>query len=78
MKQIQDKTVSTTMSLLRWIFLIILIYVVLTMLWGFWDRGGEYIRDIATLSIGGFFAFFLGYFGWRLGQELEEWLKRRL
>ena len=76
-KKIQGKTIKTTIHMLRWIFLLILVYIVAVTVWGFWQKGISFFDDVATLSVGGFFAFFMGYFGWRLAELIEQWLKEK-
>ena len=39
----------------------------------FSPSGGNFLIYIASPGIGGFWAFFLGYFGWCMGQSLEEY-----
>ena len=66
------KVVGLTMTMVKIIFVIIIIYTGAVALWIFAHEGIEsFFRDIATISIGGFWAFFLGYFGWRMGQSIE-------
>lgn len=74
MEKTASKTVKFTLTMLKVIFVIVIIYSVLVSIYLlFSSSGGDFLIDIATLSIGGFWAFFLGYFGWRMGQSLEEY-----
>lgn len=77
LKNLQKKTVTTTVHIIKWIFLIITIYIIVITAWGFYQKGLSFLDDIVTLSVGGFFAFFMGYFGWRLAQMIEDWLSKR-
>jgi len=68
------KTVSFTVTIMKIIFILIVIYSIgIAFLISL--KGGvnfnEFLINIATISVGGFWAFFLGYFGWRMGQSLE-------
>jgi len=66
------KVVGLTMTMVKIIFVLILIYTAAVTLWIFYNQGIEtFFTSIATISIGGFWAFFLGYFGWRMGQTIE-------
>ena len=66
-------SIQATKHFIRWIFFFIIIYIGVAILIGIFTGGSEYIQNIVTISVGGFFAFFLGYFGWRLGQVVEEY-----
>ena len=66
------KTVKFTMTLIKIIFVLVIVYTVAVTVWIYSRQGLEnFLTSIATISIGGFWAFFLGYFGWRLGQSIE-------
>ena len=66
------KTMKFTFKTLVIIFVAIIIYTIVVMYLGFIRSGENFLEDIATISVGGFWAFFLGYFGWRLGQTIED------
>jgi len=68
-----SKTVQLTFTMVKLVFIIIIFYTVSVTISIFLfsaDRE-KVLIDIATLSTAGFWAFFLGYFGWRLGQSIE-------
>jgi len=66
------KTVKFTMTMIKIVFVLILIYTALVAIWIYLKSDPEkFLTDVVTFSIGGFWAFFLGYFGWRLGQSIE-------
>lgn len=70
------KTIKFTMTMIKIIFVLILIYTAVVTIWIYLKSDPEeFFTNIATLSIGGFWAFFLGYFGWRLGQSIEEYFR---
>ena len=56
------------------IFILIIAYTIAVTILGFIKSGIDFLESIATISVGGFWAFFLGYFGWRLGQTIENYL----
>jgi len=67
-----SSTIKFTVKMVKIIFIIIIIYTVLVTLFLFLTEDKqEILKNIATISAGGFWAFFLGYFGWRLGQSIE-------
>jgi len=74
LKTIQQTTVKTTVHFLKWIFFLIFLYIGFTIVYSFW-KNPDFFEQVVTLSVGGFFAFFMGYFGWRLAQLIEEWFK---
>jgi hypothetical protein len=70
-------TMEVTSHILKIIFILLVAYIGIVTLYGYLNSGEEYLNTIATLSVGGFWAFFFGYFGWRLGQSLEDYLVKR-
>jgi len=72
MGETATKTVKLTMTVVKIIFVLIIFYTVAVSIWIFLTTDAEvFLTNIATISVGGFWAFFLGYFGWRMGQTLE-------
>jgi len=71
-KKVVQKTADATLHFIRWVFFILIIYISITTAWGYLSSGEEFLQNIITLSIGGFWAFFFGYFGWRLAQSIED------
>ncbi|MDH7517336.1 MAG: hypothetical protein QHH19_03230 [Candidatus Thermoplasmatota archaeon] len=61
---------------LRWVFLLVSIYVVLGLFILFMQQFFEFIKDIFVYSLMGFFTFFMSYFGWRLAQIVGEFVKK--
>jgi len=77
-KKAVEKTASTTvkvtMTMVKIIFVIIIIYTIFVSIYLFFTTDREqFLTNIATISVGGFWAFFLGYFGWRMGQIIEHY-----
>ena len=70
-----SKTVKVTMTIVKIIFALIIAYTIIASLYIFFttENRTDFITNIATISIGGFWAFFLGYFGWRMGQTIEDY-----
>ena len=80
-KKVIEKTATTTFSITKKtvviVFVIIVFYTIAVTLVGFLRSGQDFsnvLQNIATLSVGGFWAFFLGYFGWRMGEAVEHYL----
>jgi hypothetical protein len=75
-KEVVEKTVVKTakysISFIRWVFFFLVLYISVVTAWGYFVSGDEFVQNIATLSVGGFWAFFFGYFGWRMGESLEK------
>lgn len=76
-----SKTVKATLTMVKAIFFLIIIYTVIVSIYLFFTSNQEqFLTNIAMISVGGFWAFFLGYFGWRMGETLENYffsIKRR-
>lgn len=69
------KTIRFTASIVKVIFVIIIIYTVIVSIYIFLTTDRTlFLTSVATISVGGFWAFFLGYFGWRMGQTVEVYL----
>jgi len=67
------KTVRFTVTMVKIIFILIIVYTAFVTIWFFLSSPTpeKFLENIATISVGGFWAFFLGYFGWRLAQSIE-------
>ncbi|UCB58862.1 MAG: hypothetical protein JSV67_00780 [Thermoplasmatales archaeon] len=66
------KAIKATATFVKIIFIIIIGLTIIVTIWQFFStEKEEFLRNIATISVGGFWAFFLGYFGWRMGQTIE-------
>jgi hypothetical protein len=66
------KVVGLTMTMVKIIFVLIIVYTAAVTIWISYNEGFDnFFKNIATISVGGFWAFFLGYFGWRMGQSIE-------
>jgi len=74
-KKATIESVKFSKKLLIIIFMIIIIYTIAISIWTFISGGRDFLTNVATLSVGGFWAFFLGYFGWRMGETIEEYFK---
>jgi ABC-type enterochelin transport system permease subunit len=76
LKEIPLTTVKVTVYALRWIFLIIFLYIVGSMILFAINQRYEFLQQIIAWSVGGFFGFFMGYFGWLFAQHIVEWLTK--
>jgi len=66
------KTMKMTIHALRWIFMLIFLFITVGIFVLFVTGGQDYIQIILGYSIAGFFTFFMGYFGWILAQGIIE------
>jgi len=73
--KIPTKTLMITTYAVRWILFLILVYVIISVSIMFFTQSYEFLQQIVTLSLGGFFGFFMGYFGWLFAHQLVTWLK---
>ena len=63
---------KATIHALRWVFLLIFLFVTVGIFILFLTGGENYVQLILGYSIAGFFTFFMGYFGWILAQGIIE------
>ena len=76
-KKVVEETTHTTLKVTKTIFIsIFIIIIIATVVFSiykilFSENLNVFLEQIITLGIGGFWAFFLGYFGWRMGQTIE-------
>ncbi len=66
------KTMKVTIHALRWVFLLIFLFITIGICVLFITGGDNYVQIILGYSIAGFFTFFMGYFGWILAQGIIE------
>jgi len=66
------KTIKVTIHALRWIFLLIFLFITIGLFVLIITGGQDYVQMIFTWSITGFFTFFMGYFGWIFAQGIME------
>lgn len=66
------KTMKVTIHALRWVFLLIFLFITIGIFVLFLTGGENYVQIILGYSIAGFFTFFMGYFGWILAQGIIE------
>jgi len=70
------KTVKATKTVVKIIFILIIAYTIIISIYLFLTTDPEkFLTNIAMISVGGFWAFFLGYFGWRMGETVESHFK---
>jgi len=66
------KTMKVTIHALKWVFVLIFLFITVGIFMLFLTGGESYIQIIVGYSIAGFFTFFMGYFGWILAQGTIE------
>ena len=72
LEEIPFKTIKVTLHALKWIFLIIFLFITIGKFVLFLTGGEYYVQIILGYSIAGFFTFFMGYFGWTLAVSIME------
>jgi hypothetical protein len=72
LEDIPFKTIRVTIYAVRWIFLLIFLFISVGIVVLFATGGQNYLQAILGYSITGFFTFFMGYFGWILAQGIIE------
>jgi hypothetical protein len=71
-EEIPFTTIRITVHALRWIFLLIFIYIAVSIIILLIQGGNESLRNIVIYSVTGFFTFFMGYFGWMFARSIVE------
>jgi hypothetical protein len=66
------KGLNTSMSALRWIVVVIALYLAAGTAIVLIQDGTESLKNIVVYSIIGFFTFFMGYIGWILARDVLE------
>ena len=72
LEELPFTTIKVTISMLKWIFLLIFIYIAVSIFVLIIQGGDEQIRNIIVYSVSGFFTFFMGYFGWMFARSVTE------
>ena len=72
LEDIPLKTIKVTVYALRWVFMLIFLFITVGIIALFLTGGQNYVQIILGYSIAGFFTFFMGYFGWILAQGIIE------
>jgi len=65
-------TMKITLRMVKWIFVMIFIYIAISIIVLIIQGGDEQIRNILVYSVSGFFTFFMGYFGWMFARSVSE------
>ena len=65
-------TMKITLRMFKWIFVLIFIYIAVSIVFLIVQGGDEQIRNIVVYSVSGFFTFFMGYFGWMFARSVSE------
>ena len=72
LEDIPLKTMKATAHALKWMFVLIFMFITIGIIALFATGGQNYVQQILGYSITGFFTFFMGYFGWTLAQGVID------
>ena len=72
LEELPFTTIKVTLRMLKWIFVLIFIYIAISIVFLIVQGGDEQIRNIVVYSVSGFFTFFMGYFGWMFARSVSE------
>jgi hypothetical protein len=75
---IPEKTIEATKSALKYIMSIVLIYIVASTAYLIYMQRGQFFNDVVIWSVGGFWAFFMGYWGWILAQSISQSFMKKI
>lgn len=67
-----NKKIRVTIHALKWIFLLIFLFIAFSISTLFLTGGSNYLTIMVGYSIVGFFTFFMGYFGWLIARGTIE------
>ena len=65
-------TIKITLRMLKWVFVLIFLYIAISIFVLILQGGDEQVRNIIVYSVSGFFTFFMGYFGWMFARSVSE------
>jgi len=71
-EDLPQKTMKVTIYALKWVFLLIFLFIIVGIMALLISGGTENVQMIVSYSITGFFTFFMGYFGWILAQGIID------
>ena len=72
LEELPFTTMKITIRMVKWIFVIIFLYIAVSIFFLIIQGGDEQIRNIIVYSVSGFFTFFMGYFGWMFARSVIE------
>jgi len=72
LEELPVNTIKITLRMVKWIFVLIFIYIAVSIVFLIAQGGDEQIRNIIVYSVSGFFTFFMGYFGWMFARSVSE------
>ncbi|MFO7678015.1 MAG: hypothetical protein R6V50_06525 [Thermoplasmatota archaeon] len=72
LEELPNATIKLTLRMVKWIFVLIFIYIAGSIVFLIFQGGSEQIRNIVVYSVSGFFTFFMGYFGWMFARSVSE------
>ncbi|MFH1101783.1 MAG: hypothetical protein V1726_07090 [Methanobacteriota archaeon] len=75
--QVPLATVKVTLHALKWIFLLVLLYLAIGVIILLVQDGMRSLRDIIVYGVMGFVTFFMGYFGWYFARDVIQVVSRR-
>jgi len=71
-QKVLKTSVEITGHTLRILLAVVVAYVVITMIFLAIQQKDAFLVNIATWSMGGFWAFFMGYFGWMIAESITK------
>ena len=61
----------------RWVLFAVLLYIFGSTVYLLYIQQWEFLMQIVTYSVGGFFAAFTGFFGWLLAEQILDHIIKR-
>jgi uncharacterized membrane protein len=75
--QVPLATVKVTLHAIKWISILVLLYLTLGFIVLLVQDGMQSVRDIIIYGIMGFVTFFMGYAGWWFARDIIQVVKER-
>ena len=75
-KKIPEVTIKATGRTIKYVMILVLAYTVVSMLILINEARGEFLKSIVQWSVGGFWAFFMGYWGWMFAEEITKSVRK--
>ena len=75
-KKVPEMAIKATSRTIKYILILILAYTVISMIILINESRMEFLKSIVQWSVGGFWAFFMGYWGWMFAEEITKSVRK--
>ena len=71
-EKIPEKTIKATGTAIKYSLVLVLIYIIISTALIIYANQQQFLENIVLWSIGGFWAFFMGYWGWMFADQISK------